>query len=62
MPSQSNIYAYRVNDACQLIGIGRSSLYKLIGKGKLKSITIAGRTLIPRTEIEALVSGASEDA
>ncbi|NLH80108.1 MAG: helix-turn-helix domain-containing protein [Phyllobacteriaceae bacterium] len=46
-----------MNDACKALSLGRSTIYKLINEGKLKSITIAGRTLIPRTEIERLVSG-----
>ncbi len=56
------ILAYRINDACRALSLGRSTLYKLINEGKLKSITIAGRTLIPRSEIERLISEASADA
>lgn len=53
--------AYRVNDACHALGIGRSTLYKLIAERKLKPITIGGRTLIPRSEIERLVASGSSD-
>ena len=35
--------AYRVDDACTLLGIGRTSLYKLIAGGQLKTVRIAGR-------------------
>ena len=53
--------AYRVNDACRSLGIGRSTLYKLIAERKLKPITIGGRTLIPRAEIERLIAEGSRD-
>lgn len=50
--------AYRVNDACHAIGLGRTKLYSLIAEGKLKPVKIAGRTLIPRSEIERLIEEA----
>lgn len=49
--------AYRVNDFCRLYGIGRSGAYKLLKEGKLPSIVIAGRQLIPRDAAEALLRG-----
>lgn len=49
--------AYRVNDACEALCISRSLIYVLIGKGQIKSIKIANRTLIPRSEIERLLMG-----
>lgn len=48
--------AYRVDEACQCLGIGRTSLYALVKAGELKLIKIAGRTLVPRSEIERLTS------
>jgi len=52
------IFAFRVNDACRAIGLGRTALYGLIAEGKLKPIKVAGRTLIPRSEIERLIEEA----
>jgi excisionase family DNA binding protein len=49
--------AYRVNDFCRLYGIGRSGVYKLLKEGKLPSVVIAGRRLIPRDAAEALLRG-----
>lgn len=46
--------AYRIQDACYMLGIGRTSLYELVKAGELKLIKIAGRTLVPRSEIERL--------
>jgi excisionase family DNA binding protein len=46
--------AYRVADACAALGVGRTSLYELVRSGELKLIKIAGRTLVPRSELERL--------
>lgn len=48
--------AYRIADACYQLGIGRTSLYALVKAGDLKLVKIAGRTLVPRSEIERLTS------
>ncbi len=47
-------HAYTVADTCRTLSIGRTSLYELIATGEIKPVRIAGRTLIPRTEIERL--------
>lgn len=49
--------AFRINDACEALQISRSSLYSLVAEGKLRLIKIAGRSLIPRSEIDRLLSG-----
>ena len=48
--------AYRIDEACHSLGIGRTSIYELIKTGKLKVVKIAGRSLIPASEIERLAS------
>jgi len=55
--SSNAALAYRVNDFCEIFGIGRSSVYKLINDGSLPSVVIAGRRLIPRDAAEALLRG-----
>ena len=47
-------FTYTVSDACAALGIGRTSLYALAKSGELKLIKIAGRTLVPRSELERL--------
>jgi|HigsolmetaAR202D_1030399.scaffolds.fasta_scaffold09238_3 excisionase family DNA binding protein len=47
-------FAYRISEACNALGIGRTSLYKLVHQGKLRLIKIAGRSLVPRSELERL--------
>ena len=51
--------AYRVNDAARVAGLSRSSLYTLMGEGKLRSVLIAGRRLIPADALRDLLSGAA---
>lgn len=58
MDTQPPVFTFRINDACRVLGLGRSTIYKLINEGQLKSITIAGRTLIPRQAIEDLIAKA----
>jgi Helix-turn-helix domain len=49
--------ARRVADACSALGISRATLYKLSLQGKVKLVKIAGRTVVPETELDRLVSG-----
>lgn len=49
-------HAYRINEACRALGISRTSLYKIAKSGEIKLVKIAGRTVVPRSEIERLVS------
>lgn len=47
-------FAYRIEDACRALGIGRTSLYSLIKSGDLRVVRVAGRTVVPRSELERL--------
>jgi hypothetical protein len=49
--------AYRVNDAIKVSGLSRTSIYKLIGEGKLRSVLVAGRRLIPADALRDLLRG-----
>lgn len=42
-------------EACDLLGIGRSSLYELIASGVIQTVKIGRRTLIPHDELERYV-------
>jgi excisionase family DNA binding protein len=48
--------AYRVKDACTILGISKSSLYRLAKNGKIKLVRIGGRTLLPDFEVDRLTS------
>jgi hypothetical protein len=50
--------AYSVADAVKVSGLSRSSIYNLIGEGKLRSALVAGRRLIPAAALCELLQGA----
>ena len=60
--NQNQKLCLRIDDACDMLGIGRSSIYQLISAKKLRAIKIAGRTLIPLTELERLADEAKAAA
>jgi len=50
------IRALRVNDFSKAYGIGRTTLYALIKAGKIRTVKIGGRRLIPVDAAESLIS------
>jgi excisionase family DNA binding protein len=54
-PEPPPALAYRINDFAKAVGIGRTTIYKLIAEGKIRPIKIAGRVLIPAAEIARLL-------
>jgi excisionase family DNA binding protein len=53
--------AYGVNDAAKVSGLSRSSIYNLIGEGRLRSVLVAGRRLIPADALRDLVGALQTD-
>lgn len=55
---------WSVAEAARRIGIGKTSIYKLAKQGELRLVKIAGRTLVPDSEIARLlgVGGPGEHA
>ncbi len=45
--------AYSITAATEAVSIGRSTLYKEISSGRLKSLKIGGRTLIAAEDLTA---------
>jgi hypothetical protein len=58
-PPPDTVLAYRLHDAAKVSGLSRSSLYVLIGEGKLRSVLVAGRRLIPADALRDLLRGAA---
>ncbi len=44
-----------INEVCQLVGISRRTVYRLIEQGDLKKIKIGSRTIIKRTTLNRLL-------
>lgn len=50
--------AIGIQDAVRMTGLGRTTIYKLIGKGRISPVRVGGRTLIKRTDIQRLLQAA----
>jgi excisionase family DNA binding protein len=48
--------AFRIKDFCALYSVSRSSAYKLMAEGKLRTVRVGGRRLIPKDSAEALLN------
>jgi excisionase family DNA binding protein len=46
-----------VDEAAEMIGIGRTSVYTAIRLGQLPSLRLGKRLLVPRAALEELLSG-----
>jgi excisionase family DNA binding protein len=47
--------AYRVGPFCRSIGIGRTKFYELMASGKIRTVVVGGRRLVPADEAQRLV-------
>jgi excisionase family DNA binding protein len=56
IPTENKI-TLRLNEAQAVSGLSRSTLYELIKSGRLRAVKVAGRRLIPREALEALLLG-----
>jgi hypothetical protein len=55
-----NVYvrqAHSVKEVEQILGIGHSTLYSLLGTGALKARRLLGRTIILDTDLQAFLAG-----
>jgi len=53
---------FSVDEAVFASGVKRSTLYKLIRTGQLRTVTIARRRIIPASALRALVEGTPDAA
>ena len=54
--------AYRVNELCVAFGLGRTKTYDLIKAGKLRTVWVGGRRLIPRDAAEMLIAEPDDES
>ena len=52
--------AYRVQDFCKIYGLSRSTVYKMMAAGTLRTVYVGGRRLIPADAAEALLDGGAK--
>jgi excisionase family DNA binding protein len=51
--------AYSVEEAREALGIGRATIYELINSGRLHSIKVGARRIIPASALAELLGGAA---
>jgi excisionase family DNA binding protein len=49
--------AYRIDEAVEITGLGRTTLYREIANGRLEVVKVGARTLITRAALEAYIAG-----
>ena len=49
-----------INDACAILGLGRTSVYGMLKDGTLQARRIGRRTLLLREELEAILDGSNQ--
>lgn len=47
--------AFSVTDACNRLGVGRSTVYRLMASGRLPARKIANRTVILATDLDTFL-------
>lgn len=47
--------ALGVKEAARALGVGRTTLYKLIRSGDIRPVKVRGRVLVPRAQINAVL-------
>ena len=52
---RNSLLAYRVKHFCKCVGLGRTKFYELVREGKIRTLTIGGRRLVPADEAQRLV-------
>lgn len=43
-------------DAATIVGIGRDRMYRLVADGRIRSVALGRKRLIPRQELEAWIA------
>lgn len=52
--------AYSIKEVCDLLSVGRTTLYSLIGVGKLNTLKVGRRTLISAASLQAFVKNTGD--
>ena len=50
-----------ISQTCHLLGVGRSSLYQMMASGRVRSVKIGRRRLVPREAIDEFVANLPTD-
>ena len=47
--------AYQINEAVRVSGLSRTTIYELMKDGRLKTVLVEGRRLVPAENLRALL-------
>ena len=53
--------AYSIREACEASSLGKTTIYALIAKSRLRAVHIGGRTVIPAASLNALLNGEANE-
>ena len=53
---------YTINQTMNILGVGRTSIYKLVKSGELNALKLGRRTLIAASDIAALLNRLQKEA
>lgn len=56
MSSEPPKAALSVNDFCRKFSMGRSKFYQLVAEGRVKTLKLGRKRLVPESEISALLA------
>ncbi|MDE2115801.1 MAG: helix-turn-helix domain-containing protein [Hyphomicrobiales bacterium] len=62
MPNEIQPLAYGSEDACRKLGIKRSTFFKLLKSGDIRTIRLSGKLLVTQAEIERVIASAEQVA
>lgn len=48
---------YSIREACEATSLGKTTIYSHIAAGKLRTVRVGGRTIIPADSLHALLEG-----
>ncbi len=48
---------YNVSESARIVGVGRTTMHKMIREGRIRPVKIGARTIIPKSEIDRLLNG-----
>lgn len=60
MTTTTTAETMKVEEAAQMLGIGRNAAYEAVRRGEIPSLRIGGRILVPRSRLMALINGDEE--
>jgi len=51
---------YNVRESARIVGVGRTTMHKMIREGRIRPVKIGARTIIPKSEIDRLLNGTDD--